>query len=127
MQHFEKMCKIIKTFNEDSDEDEYFASTIVKVDENNQYGGAQDDQMPFIGFIERENPNVEMALRLISKMDSVEESNAGYGFVATVAMYLPNHLHILYSPMIVKVAPELQWMSYVTMVNLLKVRVNLRR
>ena len=106
-ENFERMCKILGT-------NEYFASTIFKVDENNQYGGAQDGQMPFIGFVERENPSVDMALSLIAKMNSAEESGTGYGFVATVSMYLPNHLHdknILYSPMIVKVAPELQWMG----------------
>ena len=81
-ENFEKLCKIEGT-------DEYFASTIVKVDENNQYGGAQDDQMPFIGFIERYNPNVDMTLSLIAKMRSAEESNTGCGFVATVSMYLP--------------------------------------
>ena len=108
-ENFEKMCLVIG-----SDPPEYYSSTIFKVDENNQYGGAQDDQMPYIGFIERDNSNVEMALSLIAKMNDVDESNVGYGFVATVDMYLPNHLHdknILYSPMIVKVAPELQWMS----------------
>ena len=68
----------------------------------------EDGQMPFIGFVERDNPSVDMALNLLSKMDSVEEPRSGYGFVATVSMYLPNHLHnknILYSPLIVKAAP----------------------
>ena len=106
---FERLCRIPDTYPPS-----YYAFTILKVDENNQYGGAQDDQMPFIGFIERDDPTVEMTLNLISKMDSAEETGTGYGFVATVAMYLPNHLHdknILYSPMIIKMAPELQWMS----------------
>ena len=107
--NFERLCKIPFT-----NPTEYFSSTIFKVDENNQYGGAQDDQMPYIGFIERDNPSVDMALSLISKMGSATETNVGYGFIATVAMFLPKELHdknILYSPMIVKVAPELQWMS----------------
>ena len=108
-ENFELMCRI-----PDTNPPQYFSSTIFKVDENNQYGGAQDGQMPFIGFVERDNPTVDMALNLLSKMDSGEEPRTGYGFVATVSMYLPNHLHdknILYSPMIVKAAPELQWMS----------------
>ena len=108
-ENFERMCKI-----PNSDPVEYFSSTIFKVDENNQYGGAQDGQMSFTGIIERYNPCVDMALSLISKMSSAEESGTGYGFVATVSMYLPHHFHdknILYSPMIVKVAPELQWMG----------------
>ena len=107
--NFERLCKIIN-----SDPLMFFACIIYKVDENNQYGGAQDDQMPFLGFIERENPTVDMALSLLSKMNFADESDVGYGFVATVSMYLPNHLHdknILYSPMIIKAAPELQWMS----------------
>ena len=107
--NFEILCLV-----PDSDPPEYYSSTIYKVDENNQYGGAQDDQMPYIGFIERDNCTVDMALNLIAKMGDADEPNVGYGFVATVAMYLPNHLHdknILYSPMIVKQAPELQWMS----------------
>ena len=107
--NFERLCEIIN-----SDPLMFFACIIYKVDENNQYGGAQDDQMPLLGFIERENPTVDMALSLLSKMNFADESDVGYGFVATVSMYLPNHLHdknILYSPMIIKAAPELQWMS----------------
>ena len=46
-ENYEIMCKIPDTFPT-----QYYASTIFKVDENNQYGGAQDEQMPFIGFIE---------------------------------------------------------------------------
>ena len=106
---FELLCRI-----PGSNPPRYYVFSILKVDENNQYGGAQDDQMPFIGFIERDDPTVEMVLYLISKMNSAEEAGTGYGFVATVSMYLPNNLHdknILYSPMITKVAPELQWMS----------------
>ena len=47
-------------------------------------------------------------------MNSSGDPHTGYGFVASVSMYLPTHLHdenILYSPMIVKAAPQLQWMS----------------
>ena len=97
---YEGMCKIPNTYPT-----QYFSSTIFKVDENNQYGGAQDQQMPFIGFVERDEPTVEMVLNLIPKMDSAEDPRTGYGFVAAISMYLPNHLHdknILYSPMIVK-------------------------
>ena len=107
--NYEIMCKIPDTFPT-----QYYASTIFKVDENNQYGGAQDEQMPFIGFIERDDPTVEMILSLIQKMNSSGDPHTGYGFVASVSMYLPTHLHdenILYSPMIVKAAPQLQWMS----------------
>ena len=106
---FELLCRI-----PGSNPPRYYVFTIFKVDENNQYGGAQDDQMPFIGFVERDDPSVELVLNLITKMNSAEESGTGYGFVATVSMYLPNNLHdqnILYSPMIAKVAPELQWMG----------------
>ena len=66
--------------------------------------------MPFIGFAERDDPTVEMVLQLITKMDSAEYTRTGYVFVTAVSVYLPNHLrdiiYILYSPMIVKSAPE---------------------
>ena len=88
-ENFELMCRI-----PDTNPPQYFSSTIFKVDENNQYGGAQDGQMPFIGFVERDNPTVDMALNLLSKMDSGEEPRTGYGFVATVSMY--NHGQKLY-------------------------------
>ena len=83
-ENYEIMCKIPDTFPT-----QYYASTIFKVDENNQYGGAQDEQMPFIGFIERGDPTVEMILSLIQKMNGSGDPHTGYGFVASVSMYLP--------------------------------------
>ena len=80
--NYEIMCKIPDTFPT-----QYYASTIFKVDENNQYGGAQDEQMPFIGFIERDDPTVEMILSLIQKMNSSGDPHTGYGFVASVSVF----------------------------------------
>ena len=107
---FLQMCKV-----EDGEgEQQYYASTIWKVDEKNQYGGSQDCKMPYIGFVERKNPSVEMVKALLKKIDAETDNQNGYGFFATVSMSLHNQYHddsILYSPMIVKTAPELQWMS----------------
>ena len=104
---YESMCKVKGT-------NKYFASSIFKVDENNQYGAAQDGKMPFIGFVERKNPSVQLVKNLLAKMGEETDSHKGYGFFATVSMTLPSKFHddsMLYSPMIVKTAPQLQWMS----------------
>ena len=106
-ENYESMSKVKGT-------DKYFASFIFNLDENNQYGGTQDSKMPFIGFIERKNPSVELGKNLWKKMDEETDPHNGYGFFATVSMNLPNDYHydeIFYSPMIVKTAPHFQRMS----------------
>jgi len=126
---FDTSCLTKEQWEKDCDlqNGKKMATCVVKIDENNQYGGAQAGLMPYIGFLERKGMSIENVLTLLQIIQVKNTSSTGYGFIGRFDLYIPDKKHdenLFYTPSFQKREPRLQWLGPLQLKNLREPYVN---